>query len=239
MANVNVSSLLPPSPPRPFPVCLWSISASWAVIPLIIWWWENGGSRGCVNVLQGGWDAIGSTLAIQPVRRWCRARGVFRAESAETFTGTSPRWPSTSKCIATRLHAPSATPLSVVKQTCGDTCAWNTKYTTPGKKFADSAARKANWTHRDPGRTAYSLLSLEIIGCRSPAVIATCYWAPERRRFLLSWYIYVYFVRLLDARESSLCVPIAAVSRHLNTTLESISLPYRIISNNNFKLYII
>lgn len=115
--------------------------------PVDNWWWGTGGSRGCVNVLQGGWDAIGSTLAIQLVRWWCRARDVFRADSAETFIGTLPRWPSTSKCIATRLPASSATPLSVVEPTCGVTCAWNTKY--PGKKRSTgSAARKANWTRR-------------------------------------------------------------------------------------------
>lgn len=143
MANVNVSP--PLSPNRPSSFVFVSLPDCDSVDN---WWWGTGGSRGCVNVLQGGWDAIGSTLAIQPVRRWCRARGVFRADSAETFTGTLPRWPSTSKCIATRLHASSATPLSVVEPTCGVTCVWNTKYTTLGKKSTGSAARKANWTHR-------------------------------------------------------------------------------------------
>lgn len=152
MACVNVSppcplfppplNPSPPSPSRPF-LHLWPPDCD----PVDNWWWGTGGSRGCVNVLQGGWDAIGSTLAIQLVRWWCRARGVFRADSAETFTGTLPRWPSTSKCIATRLPASSATPLSVVEPTCGVTCAWNTKY--PGKKRSTgSAARKANWTRR-------------------------------------------------------------------------------------------
>jgi len=119
---------------------------------------RTGGSRGCVNVLQGGWDAIGSTLAIQLVRWWCRVRGVFRANSAETFIGTLLRWPSTSKCIATRLPASSATPLSVVEPICGVTCAWNTKWAVK-KRSTGSAARKANWTRRS---TAPHFLSLFI-----------------------------------------------------------------------------
>lgn len=144
--------LLLPSHLFPFPLPLFShLRISKSILPdcdsVDNWWWGTGGSRGCVNVLQGGWDAIGSTLAIQLVRWWCKARGVFRAGSAETFTGTLPRWPSTSKCIATRLPASSATPLSVVEPTCGVTCVWNTKY--PGKKRSTgSAARKANWTRR-------------------------------------------------------------------------------------------
>lgn len=155
MACVNVSPPCPPPPPTlpyfRFPFLFFRLHISKSILPdydsVDNWWWGTGGSRGCVNVLQGGWDAIGSTLAIQLVRWWCKARGVFRAGSAETFTGTLPRWPSTSKCIATRLPASSATPLSVVEPTCGVTCVWNTKY--PGKKRSTgSAARKANWTRR-------------------------------------------------------------------------------------------
>lgn len=150
MACVNVSPLCP-FPSHPLHCSLPALSFTYDLptdcVSVDNWWWGTGGSRGCVNVLQGGWDAIGSTLAIQLVRWWCRARGVFRADSAETFTGILPRWPSTSKCIATRLPASSATPLSVVEPTCGVTCAWNTKY--PGKKRSTgSAARKANWTRR-------------------------------------------------------------------------------------------
>lgn len=150
MACVNVSPSCPP-PPCISPSCSPVLHTCKSTLPdcdsVDNWWWGTGGSRGCVNVLQGGWDAIGSTLAIQLVRWWCKARGVFRAGSAETFTGTLPRWPSTSKCIATRLPASSATPLSVVEPTCGVTCVWNTKY--PGKnRSTGSAARKANWTRR-------------------------------------------------------------------------------------------
>jgi len=160
---------------------------------------RTGGSRGCVNVLQGGWDAIGSTLAIQLVRWWCRVRGVFRANSAETFIGTLLRWPSTSKCIATRLPASSATPLSVVEPICGVTCAWNTKWAVK-KRSTGSAARKANWTRRSIAPHSLSLfislflfLSLFLSGEKSmtaedrcQGIIASndrrCYWMNACKR---------------------------------------------------------
>ena len=108
---------------------------------------EESAGHVAVNVLQGGWDAIGSMLAIQLVKWWCRVQGVFRADSAEAFTSTLLRWPSTSKCIATRLPAFSAIPLSVVEPTCDVTCVWN--ITCNGKKRSrSSAARKTNWTRK-------------------------------------------------------------------------------------------
>lgn len=85
-----------------------------------------------IDVLQGGWDGNGSMLAIQLVKWWCRVQGVFRAVSAEVFTSTLLRWPSTLKCIGTRQPASSATPLSVVEPTCVDICGWN--ITCNGKK---------------------------------------------------------------------------------------------------------
>lgn len=109
---------------------------------------EESAGHVAVNVLQGGWDAIGSMLAIQLVKWWCRVQGVFRADSAEAFTSTLLRWPSTSKCIATRLPAFSAIPLSVVEPTCDVTCVWN--ITCNGKKRSrSSAARKTNWTRKN------------------------------------------------------------------------------------------
>lgn len=108
---------------------------------------EESAGHVAVNVLQGGWDAIGSMLAIQLVKWWCRVQGVFRADSAEAFTSTLLRWPSTLKCIATRLPASYVTPLSVVEPTCDVTCVWN--ITCNGKKRSrSSAARKTNWTRK-------------------------------------------------------------------------------------------
>lgn len=99
-----------------------------------------------INVLQGGWDAIGSMLAIQLVKWWCRVQDVFPADSAEAFTSTLLRWPSTSKCIATRRPASYVTPLSVVEPTCDVICVWN--ITCNGKKRSrGNAARKKSWTH--------------------------------------------------------------------------------------------
>ena len=108
---------------------------------------EESAGHVAVNVLQGGWDAIGSMLAIQLVKWWCRVQGVFRADSAEAFTSTLLRWPSTLKCIATRRPASYVTPLSVVEPTCDVTCVWN--ITCNGKKRSrSSAARKTNWTRK-------------------------------------------------------------------------------------------